>query len=43
MPDVKEKGRRLRRYQNKDYDDLVDFPVEIVNRDGMVRRFSFED
>jgi hypothetical protein len=34
---------RLQRYQHKDYTDLVEFPVEIVGRDGAVRRYSFED
>ncbi|MEN0066841.1 MAG: tetratricopeptide repeat protein, partial [Myxococcota bacterium] len=27
----------------KDYSELVDFPVEIVGRDGVVRRYTFED
>lgn len=34
---------RLRRYSRKDYTQLVDFPVEIVGRDGQVRRFSFDE
>ena len=38
-----EKNGRLQRYNRKDYTDLVEFPVEIVGRDGMVRRYSFED
>ncbi len=37
-----DKVRKLRRYQRKDYSQLVDFPVEIVGRDGVVRRYSFE-
>ena len=38
-----EKARKLRRYNRKDYAQLVDFPVEIVGRDGKVRRYSFEE
>ncbi len=37
-----DKVRKLRRYQRKDYSQIVDFPVEIVGRDGVVRRYSFE-
>lgn len=37
-----EKGKKLRRYSRKDYTQLVDFPVEIVGRDGVIRRYSFE-
>jgi len=33
----------MRRYSRKDYTQLVDFPVEIVGRDGVVRRYSFEE
>ena len=38
-----EKSRKLRRYSRKDYTQVVDFPVEIVGRDGVVRRYSFEE
>jgi hypothetical protein len=38
-----DKGRKLRRYTRKDYTQLVEFPVEIVGRDGVVRRYSFEE
>lgn len=38
-----DKGRKLRRYTRKDYSQLVEFPVEIVGRDGVVRRYSFEE
>jgi len=38
-----DKNRKLRRYNRKDYTQLVDFPVEIVGRDGVVRRYSFEE
>ena len=34
---------KIRRYRNKDYSAVVDFPVEIVGRDGLVRRYSFEE
>lgn len=37
-----DKVKKLRRYTRKDYTQLVDFPVEIVGRDGVVRRYSFE-
>lgn len=37
-----ERTSRLRRYQRKDYTQLVDFPVEIVGRDGQVRRYSYD-
>jgi hypothetical protein len=36
------KDRKLRRYRRKDYREIVEFPVEIVGRDGMVRRYDFE-
>ena len=38
-----DKHRKLRRYSRKDYSLLVDFPVEIVGRDGVVRRYTFEE
>ena len=38
-----DKSRKLQRYGRKDYSDLVEFPVEIVGRDGLVRRYTFED
>ncbi len=38
-----DKARKLRRYSRKDYSQIVEFPVEIVGRDGVVRRYSFED
>ncbi len=37
-----DKGKKLKRYSRKDYTQLVDFPVEIVGRDGIIRRYSFE-
>ena len=33
------RSRKLRRYTRKDYDQVVDFPVEIVGRDSLVRRY----
>jgi len=38
-----DKDWKLRQYRRKDYSDLVDFPVEIVGRDGVVRRYVYED
>lgn len=38
-----DKSRKLRRYNRKDYNQVVDFPVEIVGRDGVVRRYTFEE
>ncbi len=38
-----DKRRKLRRYERKDYTQLVDFPVEIVGRDGLVRSYSFDE
>jgi hypothetical protein len=38
-----ERSPRLRRYLRKDYSQRVEFPVEIVGRDGLVRRYAFDD
>lgn len=38
-----DKHRKLSRYRQKDYTQLVDFPVEIVGRNGQIRTYSFED
>lgn len=38
-----DKDRRIRRYRRKDYTEMVEFPVEIVGRDGQVRRYDFEE
>lgn len=38
-----EKTWRLQRYNQKNYSELVEFPVEIIGRDGKVRRYTFED
>lgn len=37
-----DKPKKLKRYNRKDYTQLVDFPVEIVGRDGVVRHYTFE-
>lgn len=37
------KDWKLQRYNRKDYTEVVEFPVEIVGRDGVVRRYTFED
>ena len=34
---------RLRRGVQRDYSQIVEFPVEIVGRDGKVRRFSYDE
>ena len=33
----------LRSYENKDYSEDIQFPVELVDRDGVVRRYSYEE
>ena len=38
-----ERSSRLRKYLRKDYSQSVDFPVEIVGRDGQVRRYSYDE
>ncbi len=38
-----DKTHKLQRYDRKDYSELVEFPVEIVGRDSIVRRYTFED
>ena len=40
---VLDKSHKIRRYKRKDYTAVVDFPVEIIGRDGVVRRYSFEE
>ena len=34
---------KLRAYDGKDYSEIIDFPVELVDRDGVVRRYSYEE
>ena len=38
-----DKSSKIRKYQRKDYTAVVEFPVEIIGRDGVVRRYSFEE
>jgi len=38
-----DKDWKLHRYTKKDYTETVEFPVEIVGRDGVVRRYGFEE
>ena len=38
-----DKAKKIRRYQQKDYSSTVEFPVEIIGRDGAIRRYSFEE
>ncbi len=38
-----EKTWRLQRYNQKNYSEVVEFPVEIIGRDGVVKRYTFED
>jgi len=38
-----DRSPRLRRYQKKDYSQTVEFPVEIVGRDNLVRRYPFDE
>ena len=34
---------KLYRYKGKDYSMCIDFPVEIIGKDGVVRHYSFEE
>lgn len=38
--DVRDK---LLAYDGKDYSEIIEFPVELVDRDGVVRRYSYEE
>lgn len=38
-----DKDHKLKRYRRKDYREIVEFPVEIVGRDGVVRRYDFDE
>lgn len=38
-----DKVKRLKTYSEKDYTEVIDFPVELVGRDGVVRRYSYAD
>jgi hypothetical protein len=38
-----DKQQKLLSYSRKEYAEVVEFPVEIVGRDGLVRQYCFED
>lgn len=38
-----ESDDKLRAYDGKDYSEDIEFPVELVDRDGVVRRYSYEE
>lgn len=42
-PDDKSRNEKLKSYDTKDYSEVIDFPVELVDRDGVVRRYSYEE
>ncbi|HVO30572.1 MAG TPA: hypothetical protein VMV18_07545 [bacterium] len=37
------KQDKLRLYGQKDYTELIEFPVELVGKDGVVRRYTYEE
>lgn len=37
------KSEKLRLYEQKDYSELIEFPVELVGKDGIVRRYTYEE
>jgi tetratricopeptide (TPR) repeat protein len=41
--DDPERGDKLKAYDGKDYSEIIEFPVELVDRDGVVRRYSYEE
>ncbi len=38
-----EVDEKVRAYDGKDYSEDIEFPVELVDRDGVVRRYSYEE
>ena len=38
-----ERTDRLQVYDGKDYSEIIEFPVELVDRDGVVRCYSYEE
>ncbi|MEE2830225.1 MAG: tetratricopeptide repeat protein [Myxococcota bacterium] len=38
-----ERRQKLVAYDQKDYSEQIEFPVELVDRDGVVRRYSYEE
>lgn len=37
------KWQKLRSFAEKDYSESIGFPVELVGRDGVIRRYSYEE
>lgn len=37
------KWEKLRAYAQKDYSEFIDFPVELVGKDGVIRRYTYEE
>ena len=37
------KSDKMRLYGQKDYTELIEFPVELVGKDGVVRRYTYEE
>jgi len=37
------RNHKLKSYDGKDYSEIIEFPVELVDRDGVVRRYSYEE
>ncbi|MCO4773579.1 MAG: tetratricopeptide repeat protein [Deltaproteobacteria bacterium] len=37
------RSQKLKSYDSKDYSENIEFPVELVDRDGVVRRYSYEE
>src|SRR5688500_17227202 len=37
------KSDKLRLYGQKDYTEVIEFPVELVGKDGVVRRYTYEE
>lgn len=38
-----ERDQKLRSYAKKDYSEQIQFPVELIDRDGVVRRYTYEE
>ncbi len=43
QPKDEDLSTRLEAYSGKEYSDIIEFPVELVDRDGVVRRYSYEE
>jgi len=41
--DEEERDQKLKSYEKKDYTEQIEFPVELVDRDGVVRRYTYEE